>query len=169
VLMQTLRDADDAEPAPQATLEGARRVGHRTRKQAAPRWAAAAALVFAIFLTFNFIPDTEDGVIPAQAPTRTLLSSPLSLQVLTPEPGVVADPDELIFRWHAVDDSLHYDLRIVTASGDLVTEQRVQHTEWKLSDKLELDPGAEYFVRIDAYLPDARTVSSEHIRFRVSE
>ena len=126
-------------------------------------------MVFAIFLTFNFIPDTEDGVIPAQAPTRTLLSSPLSLQVLTPEPGVVADPDELIFRWHAVDDSLHYDLRIVTASGDLVTEQRVQHTEWKLSDKLELDPGAEYFVRIDAYLPDARTVSAERVRFVVSE
>ena len=125
VLMQSLRDADDADPAPQAALERARRVGRRTQKHAAPRWAAAAVFVLAIFVASNFMPDTDIGVISDQAPTRTLISSPSSLQVLSPEPGIVADADELIFRWHAVDGSLHYDLRIVTASGDLVTEQRV--------------------------------------------
>ena len=111
--------------------------------------------------------EVGNGAVMDPRTTRNVGATAMTLQLRSPEPGVIVKMDELVFRWHAVDDSLYYDIRIVTGSGGLVTEQRVQHTEWKLSDDIELSPDTDYFVRIDAFLPDARTISSDHVRFRV--
>lgn len=166
--VRLLRDADDSARPSDEAMARAQRLSNRSSSRHAPRWAAAAALVLAIFVVSDRMSEVENGAGMDPRSTRNVGATAMTLQLRSPEPGVIVNMDELVFRWHAVDDSLYYDIRIVTGSGGLVTEQRVQHTEWKLSDDIELSPETDYFVRIDAFLPDARTISSYHVRFRVS-
>ena len=42
-------------------------------------------------------------------------------------------------------------------------------TEWRPPGDLNLSPGVEYFVHVDAYPSEAKTISSDHIPFRVSD
>jgi len=53
----------------------------------------------------------------------------------------------------------------VTDDGDLVVQERVDGTAWQ--PQLELQPGTEYFVHVDAYPSGDKAVSSEHVPFRV--
>jgi len=140
----------------------------RPAKRFTTRWATAAVVLLAVFFVSERVSDVEFGGLLESDATRNVGTVATSLQLLSPGPGVIVDADELIFIWDAVDDSLYYDIRIVTDSGGLVIEQRVQQTEWPLSNNIELSPDTDYFVRIDAVLPDARTVSSDHVRFRVA-
>ena len=167
-VIRLLRDADSSERPSHAALARARRFSQRTKTRDVTRWAAAAAVVLAIFVVSDRMIEIDDATDPDSQTTRKVLSDASSLQVLSPSPGVIVDTNQFTFKWQAVENSLHYELRIVTESGDLITEKRVQGTEWRLPDNLELHPGNEYFVRIDAFMPDARTVSSYPIRFEVA-
>jgi hypothetical protein len=92
-----------------------------------------------------------------------------ALQVLYPGPGMTVDAKRLIVRWAAIPGSRYYEVRIVSEAGDLITEQRVVATEWRPSGDLNLRPGVEYFVHVDAYPSEAKGISSDHIPFRVSD
>jgi len=78
-------------------------------------------------------------------------------------------PGDGVFRWTAVSNSLYYQLRIVSDEGDLVWQGRVDGTHWVLPAGLSLAPGAEYFVRVDAYLTEAKALNSDYLLFRVGE
>ena len=62
-----------------------------------------------------------------------------------------------------------YDVRILTDAGDVVIRQRVTGTTWRPPTQLNLQPGAEYFVHIDAYPSGDKAVSSDHVPFRLSD
>ena len=51
---------------------------------------------------------------------------------------------------------------------DLVIQERVTGTTWQ-PGRLDLQPGAEYFVHIDAYPSGDKAVNSGHVPFRVSD
>jgi len=76
-------------------------------------------------------------------------------------------PQEQVFRWSEVPGALFYDVRLVSLDGDLLLRERVDGTRWLIPNSMKLEPGQEYFVRVDAYLDDARYLSSEHRLFRV--
>ena len=101
--------------------------------------------------------------------TRSLAPSTSALQVLYPSPGMTVDARRLVVRWEAIPGSRYYEVRIVTESGDVITEQRVMATEWRPPGDLNLTPGAEYFVHVDAYPSEAKTIGSDHIPFRISD
>ena len=63
--------------------------------------------------------------------------------------------------------ALFYDVRLVSLEGDLLLRERVEDTRWLLPETLKLEPGEEYFIRIDAYLSDSKFLSSEHVVFQV--
>ena len=42
-------------------------------------------------------------------------------------------------------------------------------TAWRPSARLSLRPGADYFVHVDAYPAGDKSVSSDHVPFRVAE
>jgi hypothetical protein len=91
------------------------------------------------------------------------------LQVLSPGAGAVVDARRLSFRWTEVAGTPYYDVRIVTDAGDVVVRQRVSGTAWEPAAQLNLRPGAEYFVHIDAYPSGDKAVGSDHVPFRVSD
>ena len=106
---------------------------------------------------------------PAPTAIRKFDSPPEGLQVLVPGAGSAVDARRVEFSWTAVTGSPYYDVRIVTDEGDVVVRERVTDTNWRLPAQVRLQPGAEYFVHVDAYPSGDKAVSSEHVPFRIAE
>jgi hypothetical protein len=169
-------DADAIEPVPDELVAQARSLvttAPQRRWRLAPQWAAAAALVLAVPLLLqlgrNLDRGTEGQGRPDPPATRTVAPTGSGLQVLSPGAGSAVDARRLSFRWTEVSGTPYYDLRIVTDAGDVVIRQRVTGTTWRPSAQLNLQPGAEYFVHIDAYPSGDKAVSSDHVPFRVAD
>lgn len=169
-------DSEATEPVPPHVLARASAlVKPQPRRQwwLAPQWAAAAALVLVIPLLVQLGRNPDRGPEgqgrPEPPATRNLALPDAGLQVLTPSAGATVDAGRLSFHWTAVAGTPFYDVRVVTDEGDLVVEERVIGTTWQLPPQLELKPGVEYFVHVDAYPSGEKTLSSEHVPFRVSD
>ena len=180
-LLSRQRDTAVFEPAPELAVARARALlkadpnrGQLRRWQRyAPRWAAAAMVIISVSAGIHLARPPDPG-IEAQSPpemrtTRSLAPSTSALQVLYPSPGMTVDARRLVVRWEAISGSRYYEVRIVTESGDVITEQRVTATEWRPPDDLNLTPGTEYFVHVDAYPSEAKTISSDHVPFAISD
>ena len=139
-------------------------------KRHAPQWAAAAMVVVSIPVLVHLSQLENGGSDPQNAPaervTRSVEPGHSPFEVLYPRAGMTVDPQRLSVRWTEIEGSDYYDIRIVSESGDLVVEQRVTGTEWRPASPLILDPGAEYFVQVDAYPAEGKAVGSSHVPFR---
>ena len=169
LLSRLLRDSDELEQAPEPLLARARRLIQRRSMHSAPKWAAAAVITLAVVIVPNWDLDTGNGTEEDARTTRTVPSVISTPQLIAPSSLMSIPADELNFTWHAVADSLYYKVRIVSDTGSLIMERRVTGTDWQASDELSLSPGTEYFFRVDAYMSDAKTISSEHVRFKIRE
>lgn len=167
-----LKALDADATVPDTTMARARRlVGRRVPLRAAG-WAAAAMVVLAVVLT---APELDDAVDPSlnQAPparqARNIDPDGMRPRVLAPDEGARLSWDGARFKWTEVPGSLHYDIRVVSDDGAMLWQERVQGTEWRAVEALSLVPGQEYYFRVDAYLTQAKRVSSEHRLFTVEE
>jgi len=173
-LLSRERDADVVESVPAGVAAQApARVTDRPQRRwrLAPQWAAAAALILAVPVLLQVGRNLDRGNEgrPEPPATRTLASPAAGLQVLSPGAGTAVDARRLSFRWTEVSGTPYYDVRIVTDAGDVVIRQRVTGTTWRPLAELNLEPGAEYFVHVDAYPSGDKAVSSDHVPFRVSD
>ena len=171
-LAALLRSMEDSAPAdlPETLREQAERLATTPERHAGNRfrWAAAAVVVLALGLFATQWPPA--GSVPSNESARqTRYADRTALQprLLAPGEGGVITPLEQVFRWSEVPGALFYDVRLVSPDGDLLLRERVEETRWLIPENLELEPGADYFVRIDAYLSDAKYLSSEHVLFTV--
>jgi len=148
------------------------------RSVAAPAWAAAAAVVLAVLLTFSWEPASNQ--IPVSTPgdtsdsgqnrqLRSMDEDALTPRLLSPMEGESVDPVNLTIHWTEIPGSLYYDLYVMTDAGDLLVETRLNGNTWngQLTDPLL--PGKEYFARVEAHFADSRSVSSEHVSFKVAD
>lgn len=172
-LLSREREAPAAEAVPELTLARVRSLPSKRRgwSRFAPHTAAAAVALITISALTDLLPLQRSGSDPSAVPgaraTRSGSSTEPRLHVLYPAAGVALEADHLRFRWTVVEGSRYYEVRVVSDSGDLIREERVFGTEWRPMGQLELRPGVEYFVQVDAYPADDKTVSSEHVPFRV--
>lgn len=172
-LITRSRGDSAAAGVPSSISSQAQSVGQR--RAAAPRrrllsWALAAVLVLTVgMFAVQLAPINPAGDTEPLRQTR--LADPKALQprLLAPAEGSVISPLEQVFRWNEVEGSLYYDVRLVDPDGNLVLRERVASTRWLIPETVLLEPGEEYFVRIDAYLSDAKFLSSEHVVFTVGE
>ena len=174
-LLCRLRHSDAIEPVPLEVVAQARAVATeqpRHRWRPAPQWAAAAALVLAVplLLQLGGNPDhaSERQARPADPATRAQASPAEGLQVVSPGAGATVDPQRFSVRWTDIAATPYYDLRIVTDAGEVVIHERVSGTTWRPRSPLNLRPGAEYFVHVDAYPAGEKAVSSDHVPFRIA-
>jgi len=176
-LLSRERHASAAESVPSPVLAQASarepQAPPQRRWRSAPQWAAAAVVVLAVPLLVQIGRNLDRGAEgqgrPAPVATRAPAPEADVLQVLAPRAGTAVESQHAQFRWTAVAGSPYYDVRIVTDDGAVVVRQRVDGTAWQLPDPLQLQPGAEYFVHVDAYPSGDKTVSSDHVPFRVSD
>ena len=178
-MLNRLRAVEDQDAVQDITLARARRLVRRAGiGQLAPRWAAAAVIVLAVALTVgkfsndNAGPESSPSFLPPVASvrqSRNINPDAIRPRFLIPHEGAVIDIGNTRFRWTEIPDSLYYDVRIVTGAGDMVWQDRIDDTRWVLPGHLELESGVDYYVRVDAYLAEAKSVSSRHLLFRVRE
>ncbi len=138
----------------------------KTLFEAFPQWAVAATVVLAI-IWVGWSPNTTE--VSDARDVRNIESVLAPPQILAPDSGVLASRDGFLIRWTEVPGSLYYEVRVVSDIGDLLNEARVEQTEWTLGDEIELEPGREYYIRVDAYLSDSKAISSQHIPFRLRD
>jgi hypothetical protein len=100
----------------------------------------------------------------ADAAVRSV-SPPASLPlVLSPQPGAIVHASDFIIRWEAVPNAVAYEVRVVTADGDLVWHKRV-HENSVIPPKQTLRPGLKYFVWVRVWLADGKTLQSATVGF----
>jgi hypothetical protein len=90
-------------------------------------------------------------------------------RIVFPRNGATLRRGELDFRWQPVADTSFYDLRLVTADGELVKEAKTEDTHLQIADDVQLVPGGKYFVSIRAHVRGGKTVKSSIVSFRISE
>ena len=84
--------------------------------------------------------------------------------VLSPQPGAIVHATDFTVRWEPVPNSATYEVRIVTADGDLVWRKRV-HENSVTPPKQTLRPGLKYFVWVRAWLTNGKTQQSPAVAF----
>jgi hypothetical protein len=178
VLARLYKNADDEE-IPETLLAKADRVGHqpRPRLHHAPAWAAAAVVIITLFTITGrgptVIPDadiqlpTTNLAVEDARQTRNINRNELAPTILAPVKGASVRPEDLTIRWSSVPGSLYYDIRLVNAEGFMIWQDRVEGTQSNLPSHLELLSGDQYFVRVDAYLAEAKSISSHHVQFTI--
>lgn len=133
-----------------------------------PHLAAAAVLVLAVGILFN---TREEPPVRSEADYRTTRgpAAQPEMKILSPTTGAGIGAEELLVRWTEIPGTRYYVVRIVTASGALVTEQRVTETEWRPGSKVSLATGEEYYVRVEAYPAAGPSTGSIHVPFTVRD
>lgn len=175
-LLSREREVQAIEPASDFKIAGTDALtqrGSRPGAGSAPRWAAAAVVVIAVATLIRVTQPlgptgraTDDSDIPT---TRSAAATSPAVTLLSPNPGADVEAGQLTVRWVPVPGTRYYDVRVVTDAGDVIAEEHVGGTEWRLTNPAILQPGAEYFVHVDAFIADDKTVSSEHVAFRVAD
>lgn len=100
----------------------------------------------------------------ADAAVRSV-SPPASLpRVLSPQPGAIVHPSDFTIRWEAVPNAVAYEVRVVTADGDLVWHKQV-HENSVIPPRQMLRPGLKYFVWVRVWLAEGKTQQSAAIGF----
>lgn len=179
VLARIQQDTDD-EQLPEALLVAANQFGDQPRQgrvRRAPPWAAAALVVIALFAIAGRDSVLNNGAIDQPPITnspgedarlvRNIGRPDPGPTVLAPIDGESMRADQLTVRWTGVSGSLYYDVRLVNAEGFIVWQNRVKETQSMLPANLGLVSGDRYFVRVDAYLAEAKSVSSPHVKFTI--
>jgi hypothetical protein len=178
-ILAQLETGNDEEFVPETLLAEAKQFGRQTRRRLlyAPAWAAAAAVIVTLFVIFGQDPTAtlNSGAPPVQAnhvaddirQIRNIDRSSLAPSILAPARDAIVSADDLTLRWSSVSGSLYYDIRLVDEEGFLIWQDRVQDTQQRLPDDLGLISGEQYFVRVDAYLAEAKSVSSKHLQFTI--
>jgi len=170
---------DEGEPVPDLLMARARRMGRGTGiRVQAPRWAVAALVVLAIGVVSK--PFFDRQTVPGQSPVvsgqladipqfRSIDRPNVRPEILIPSSGQVLPVNEPVFEWTTVQGSLYYDVRLVSVEGETVWEERVKGTRRALPGDLQLQAGTDYYLRVDAYLAEAKRVSSRHVFFSTEE
>jgi len=159
------------EPVSEFVLARARRLAQKLNPiYRYSRWAAAAVVVLSvIFVAAQFKP-VATGTGLGTGPDRQVRNTnPDAYRpgILFPKEGTSIGVDGSVFRWSAVPDCLHYDVRVVAGDGSLLWQERVTDTQWRIPGDLQLVPGEDYYFRVDAYLAAAKSVNSPHVLFRI--
>jgi hypothetical protein len=106
---------------------------------------------------------------PPQAPAvRNNTAAELLPKLITPRDGAVLRRSDLEFRWEPVPDAIFYDVRVMSADGDLVFEQKTENTRLKPTANALLLPGAKYFVVARAHLLEGKSAKSSVVSFRIA-
>ncbi len=105
-----------------------------------------------------------------QAPVvRSKAAEDLLPKLISPRDGAVVRREDLEFRWEPVAEAIFYDVRVMSAEGDLVLEGQTENTRLKLGSTAPLVPGKKYFVVARAHLRQGKAAKSSVVSFRLAE
>jgi len=132
-------------------------VWHEAHMESPPRMVATAQ---------EPSPPVPRNKIKSEADTAIRSLSPFASLpvVLSPQPGAIVDNSDFTIRWEPVPNAAAYEVRVVTAEGDLVWRKRV-HENSVNPPRQTLRPGSKYFVWVRAWLANGKTQQSAAVGF----
>lgn len=71
-----------------------------------------------------------------------------------------------VIRWRPIEHAMYYDVRLLSADGDVIWQEKVDSDRASIPPQLALLPGNEYFVLVRAYLAEGKTIDSRAVGFR---
>jgi hypothetical protein len=157
-IREVLPEVQEAAPAPDvspAALSG-RWLGRHARV------GAVAAAIAAVLAGVLFLQPSRES-LPHREPVPELADVPTA-NAPVGEVGTVTE-----FRWAPVAPADLYRLTLYNMAGDVVWEVDTRETHVALPDSLQLEPDVPYLWGVDARVDWDRWVSSELVRFRISE
>lgn len=77
--------------------------------------------------------------------------------------------NQIDLRWQPVAGTLDYEVKLLTAEGDLVLTQRTTEVSLRLPAGVKLESGRQYFVQIRANLVGGKSAESAPVAFTVAE
>ncbi len=168
---------------PQELLAAALKLGSDSRVVRIParfQWqtalAAAAGVILVAGVLFTQYPQISDVFLPsdpsqpADAESESVRINGRGqdrLSILFPAQGAAIDSSKPEFRWSGVDQSLYYELQVLSDNGDILWEGRTEETRLQLPSEFKLDRDTSYFVWVRVYLPDGKTIKSKAVAIRV--
>jgi hypothetical protein len=142
----------------------------RRRRAFAPVWASAAAVLLGIGLVFSLgVPKEPVGDAPTVRGERLIDRSTTMPTITAPVERASIELSDLEVNWSAFPGARYYEVRVIDDDGDLVLVQRVDGTEWTPANDLNLAPGSDFYVRVDAYTADGVPHRSEHVLFHLAK
>jgi len=169
VLMR-LESAEAPDAPPELVARARRLVASDERPAWAPwRWGTAAAAVSALALVLTFSMRPPRVINPEVATFRTAPAVMNPPELLAPREGAVVGRNELEFHWRPLETSLYYELRVLTAEGDVVWEERVNGTEARMPSNIRLAAGRRYFVSVEGWLPEGKGMKSRVVAFQLRD
>lgn len=175
-ILERLENIHRDKRVPEDVLATAKQLTH-TRPVRRTAAAAVAVVVITLF-TINYnrdlapvsesIPKAVSSTDNSVRQLRNLNRVATDLNVFTPQPGAVIAAGAVI-EWAKIPGNLHYNIFVLSNTGDVLWTQRLIGTDWVLDESLQLVADNQYYFRVEALLPDGRNVSSKHVVFQVTE
>jgi hypothetical protein len=137
------------------------------------RWEAVTAAAACIILvsTIALRKSQHDGFLgpdrtPVSAPTVRAVTASSSLpELISPAPDSVAPQRGMEIRWKPFAGAQEYGVTVMTAFGEPVWQHRTDQTSVKLPGSVSLAPEQKYFVLIQVFLPEGKTMQSRAVSF----
>lgn len=123
-------------------------------------------------------PSHPEAAQPAQTPkakstqtpmVRSKTTGELLPKLISPRNGAVVRREDLEFRWEPVSEAIFYEVRVMSAEGDLVFQEQTEHTRLRPGSIALLVPGTKYFVVARAHLRQGKAAKSSLVSFRLAE
>lgn len=102
------------------------------------------------------------------ATVRAPASSEFVPALAYPREGQSVPREGLEFRWQPVADAIFYEVRLMSASGDVVFAARTEDVRIKPGANIALAPETKYFVVVIAHLREGKTAKSSAVAFRLT-
>jgi hypothetical protein len=103
-----------------------------------------------------------------ESPVRQSDPKLLAPKLISPRPNATLPRGAIDFRWEGMHGALFYEVKLVSAEGDVVWEARTEKSSATLPNSLGLQPGRKYFVWVEAALAEGKSVRSESVAFNVA-
>ncbi len=106
---------------------------------------------------------------PLRRPGSEVVRRPagsLSIAVLSPAEGSRVSAGSAI-QWKPVEGALYYHLKLLSADGGLLREQKAEGPAGSIPADLAIPAGSKFFLVIHAYLPNGKTVASPVVSLKL--
>ena len=165
-----LQEAELPADVPAGIIARARDLGAGT---AAPlnrawRWSAIAATACIALVATFLVRQPQFRVVPPTDAVRKAPDRAAAPELLFPREGAGVPHGAVEFRWSPIERGLYYEVRVLSADGDLVWEGRAEGLHVRLPEKTHLIAGQKYYVSVSATLADGRFLKSPLVGFQVT-
>lgn len=124
----------------------------------------------------GYVPHAEQSkpppVTPSPKPGSAIVRGPVLNGFVPalayPREGQSIPRESLEFRWQPVADAIFYEVRLLSASGDVVFSARTEEARIRPGPGVSLVPETKYFAMVTAHLREGKTTKSSVVGFRLT-